>query len=73
MMLSRVRPRSQDAPTDRSLEVAVQSAVDKNEKPCFHRAFPGCAGPQLDFPAQQFQGLAEVWVPFEEAIVIGWR
>jgi hypothetical protein len=33
----------------------------------------GCAGPQLDFPAQQFQGVAEVWVPFEEAIVIGWR
>ena len=30
-------------------------------------------GPQLDFPAQQFQGVAEVWVPFEEAIVIGWR
>jgi hypothetical protein len=33
----------------------------------------GCAGAQLDFPAQQFQGVAEVWVPFEEAIVIGWR
>jgi hypothetical protein len=32
-----------------------------------------CAGAQLDFPAQQFQGAAEVWVPFEEAIVIGWR
>jgi hypothetical protein len=32
-----------------------------------------CAGPQLDFPDQQFQGVAEVWVPFEEAIVIGWR
>ncbi len=25
-------------------EVEVQSAVDKTEKPCFHRAFPGCAG-----------------------------
>ncbi len=33
----------------------------------------GCAGPQLDFPAQQFRELAEVWVPFEKAIVIGWR
>ncbi|HEY2404563.1 MAG TPA: hypothetical protein VGI10_01100 [Polyangiaceae bacterium] len=33
----------------------------------------GCAGLQLDFPAQQFQGVAEVWVPFEEAIVIGRR
>jgi len=33
----------------------------------------GCAGVQLDFPAQQIQGLAEVWVPFEEAIAIGWR
>ena len=32
-----------------------------------------CAGLQLDFPAQQFQGATEVWVPFEEAIVIGWR
>ena len=33
----------------------------------------GCAGAQLDVPAQQFQGVTEVWVPFEEAIVIGWR
>ena len=32
-----------------------------------------CAGAQLGFPAQQFQGIAEVWVPFEEAIVVGWR
>jgi hypothetical protein len=32
-----------------------------------------CAGLQLDFPAQQFHGVTEVWVPFEEAIVIGWR
>lgn len=32
-----------------------------------------CAGAQLDFPAQQFQGVAEVWMPFEQAIVIGWR
>lgn len=30
------------------------------------------AGLQLDFPAQQIPGLAEVWVPFDEAIVIGW-
>jgi hypothetical protein len=33
----------------------------------------GGAGPRLDFPAQQFQGVAEAWVPFKEAIVIGWR
>jgi hypothetical protein len=30
------------------------------------------AGLQLDFPAQQIQGFAEVWVPFEEAIAIRW-
>lgn len=39
----------------------------------YFRAFSGCAGAQLDFPAQQFQGVAEVWVPFEEAIAMGWR
>ena len=33
----------------------------------------GCAGPQLDFPVQQFPGVAEVWVPFEESIAVGWR
>jgi hypothetical protein len=32
-----------------------------------------CAAAQLDFPAQQLQGVTEVLVPFEEAIVIGWR
>ena len=32
----------------------------------------GCAGSQLDFPAQQLQEVAEVWVPFEESIVVGW-
>jgi hypothetical protein len=32
----------------------------------------GCAGPQLDFPDHKIQGVAEVWVPFEEAIAIGW-
>ena len=51
----------------------VHIEVQKSEKPCLHRAFQSCAGPQLDFPALQFQGLAEAWVPFEEAIVIGWR
>jgi len=30
------------------------------------------AGAQLDFPAQQDQEVGAVWVPFEEAIVIGW-
>jgi hypothetical protein len=32
----------------------------------------GCAGPQHDFPDHQNQGVAEVWVPFEESIAIGW-
>jgi hypothetical protein len=32
-----------------------------------------CAGPQLDFPAQRIRGVAEVWVPFEAAIAVGWR
>lgn len=27
---------------------------------------------ELHFPAQQTQGLAEVWVPFEELIAVGW-
>jgi hypothetical protein len=27
---------------------------------------------RLDFRAQQDQGVAEVWVPFEESIAIGW-
>jgi hypothetical protein len=31
-----------------------------------------CAGSQLDFPAQHIQGVAEVWVPFEESIAVGW-
>lgn len=31
-----------------------------------------CAGSQLDFPDQRIQGVAEVWVPFEESIAIGW-
>ena len=34
--------------------------------------FFGCAGSQLDFPNQQFQGVAEVWVPFEESIAVAW-
>jgi hypothetical protein len=45
----------------------------KAKSPVFSGPFFGCAGLQLDFPAQQFQGVAEVWVPFEAAIVIGWR
>jgi hypothetical protein len=32
----------------------------------------GCAGPQLDFPARESQDDPELWVPFEEAVVIGW-
>ena len=32
----------------------------------------GCAGSQLDFPARQIQGVAEVWVPFDEVIAEGW-
>lgn len=32
----------------------------------------GCKGLQLDFPAQQIHGVAEVWVPFEASIAIGW-
>ena len=32
----------------------------------------GCAGLQLDFPKQQIQGVADAWVPFGEAIAIGW-
>jgi hypothetical protein len=31
-----------------------------------------CAGPQLDFPVQQVQGVADAWVPFDESIAIGW-
>ena len=31
-----------------------------------------CAGLQLDFPAQQYPGVAEVWVPFDEVIAVGW-
>jgi len=27
---------------------------------------------QLDFPAQQDREVAEVWVPFEMAVAIGW-
>jgi len=30
-----------------------------------------CAGVQLEFPVQQFQGVPEVWVPFEKSIAIG--
>jgi hypothetical protein len=33
----------------------------------------GCEGPQLDFPVQQIQGVAEVWVPFEGSIAVGWE
>ncbi len=33
---------------------------------------PSRAGAQLDFPTQQIQSVAEVWVPFEESIAIGW-
>jgi hypothetical protein len=32
----------------------------------------GCAGLQPDFPVQQIQGVADVWVPFEGSIAIGW-
>jgi hypothetical protein len=32
----------------------------------------GCGGPQLDFPVQQIHGVAEVWVPFDEVIAVGW-
>lgn len=39
----------------------------------FYRVYiAGCAGAQLDFPAQQIQGVAEVWVPFDEVIAVGW-
>jgi hypothetical protein len=49
------------------LEVEVHSEVMENEKPLVLSLSGDCAGAQLDFPAQQFQGLAEVWAPFEEA------
>ncbi len=32
-----------------------------------------CAGVQPDFPAQQIQRVAEVWVPFDEVISVGWK
>lgn len=32
----------------------------------------GCAGLQRDFPALQVRGVAEVWVPFEGLIAVGW-
>jgi hypothetical protein len=28
---------------------------------------------QLDLPAQQFQEVTDVWVPFDESIAIGWE
>jgi hypothetical protein len=34
--------------------------------------FLSCAGAQLDFPAQQNQGVADVWVPFDQTIAVGW-
>ena len=30
------------------------------------------AGPELDFPVRQIQGVADVWIPFEESIAVGW-
>lgn len=48
-------------------------ALDRESSGKVRGTAVGCAGPQLDFPAQQFQVVTEVWVPFEEAIVIGWR
>jgi DNA invertase Pin-like site-specific DNA recombinase len=32
-----------------------------------------CAGAQLEFSDQQDHGVAEVWVPFEEEVAVGWR
>lgn len=46
-------------------------ATRRNAKAPLSRGFPGCAGSQLEFPAQRIRGVAECWVPFEEAIAIG--
>ncbi len=58
----------------RALSKPDRRRSDKSKKPQFYPGlFFSCAGPQLDFPAQQFLELAEVWLPFEESTVIGWR
>ena len=36
------------------------------------RYFGGCAGLQLEFPAQQIHEVGALWVPFEESIAVGW-
>jgi hypothetical protein len=78
---SRSRPPSRLSPTNMARHRHVSfcksgcaAAATMNEKsPEVSFGAFGCAGPQLDFPAQQFQGVTEAWVPFEQAIVIGWR
>jgi hypothetical protein len=52
---------------------AGRTKIKTRNRELLDSASCGCAGLQLDFPAQQFQGVAELWVPFEEAIVIRWR
>ncbi len=62
------------APNDgrlpRGRAVAGSNRQRKREAP-FSRGLPGCAGLQLDFPAQQFQGVEEAWVPLEGVIAVG--
>jgi hypothetical protein len=58
------------------LQASCVWAAHKRKKPrSFLRGFCrffGCAGLQLDFPAQQFFDVSGVWLPFEETIVVGW-
>jgi hypothetical protein len=37
-----------------------------------HGAVPGCSYAPDDATRGQIQGVAELWVPFEESIAIGW-
>src|SRR5713101_2497201 len=65
---ARATARAREAPAP------IHHPLPKANEKGRHRCRPsGCAGPQLDFPTQQFQGVAEVWVPFEESIAIGWE
>jgi hypothetical protein len=50
----------------------ARNDLPQKQKPPEFRGFFSCAGLQLDFPAQQYQGVAEVWVPFDEVIAVGW-
>jgi hypothetical protein len=72
-MLELVRVVRRQQVVEAEASARFPADLDDRFQPWRTDLLPRCRGLQLAFPAQQDQEVAEVWAPFEEAIVIGWR